>query len=655
MQTPRIRTAAAAALAAAVAASPLSAAPAAAAPADITVVYTEGPTWETGYSGQLTIINGGDTALTDWTIEFSMPDGTELGSLWNAEHTGSDGTYTVTPPSWGAPVSAGGSYGIGLNGSFTDGTTATEPAGCTINGSPCSGETPDEDTEAPSVPGGLAASSRTADSITLSWDAADDNTGVAGYEVLLGGEVATATTGTATTATVGGLEPDTEYTFSVRAYDAAGNRSAAGDTLSTSTAAGDGGGDGPGAGGDRRVGYFTQWGVYDRDYLVQDVDTSGTAEKLTHLNYAFGNVSADGQCFMANQPGEGDAYADYGRSFGAADSVDGQGDTWDQPLRGNFNQLRELKAAHPGLRVLISLGGWTWSKNLSDAALTAESRERLAASCIDMYLRGNLPVIDGAGGTGAAAGVFDGIDLDWEWPASAGHPDNTFRPQDKQNFTALVQEFREQLDALGAENGREYDLSSFMAADPEKIEAGYEVGALMEDFDFVTVQGYDFHGAWEQTTNHQSNLTPIPGDPGPRTYSMQETIQAYTDRGADPADLVMGVPFYGRGWTGVAPGPGGDGLHQSAAGAAPGPFEDGIDDYKNLKDLNGYTLHRDDAAGTAWLYNGSTLWTFDDPAAMRQKVTWAEDQGLGGIMAWSLDGDDTQGSLMAAIDGALED
>ncbi|MFD0775414.1 glycosyl hydrolase family 18 protein, partial [Streptomonospora algeriensis] len=641
-------------LAAAVAASPLFAAPAAADAADITVVYTEGQTWETGYSGQFTIINDGGTALQDWTLEFSLPDGAAVSSIWNAEIAESGGTYTVTPPTWGAPVPAGGSYGIGFNGSFSGGVTATEPETCTLDDAPCSGGAPSEDTEAPSVPGGLQATDRSADSVTLSWDAATDDVGVAGYEVLRGGEVATATTGTATTTTLGGLQADTEYTLSVRAYDAAGNRSAAGDPVTVRTSAGDGGGTDPGPGGDRRVGYFTQWGVYDRDYQVKDVDTSGTAEKLTHVNYAFGNVSADGQCFMANQPGEGDAYADYGKSFSAAESVDGEGDTWDQPLRGNFNQLRELKEKHPGLKVLISLGGWTWSKNLSDAALTAESRERLVSSCVDMYLRGNLPVLDGAGGTGAAAGVFDGIDLDWEWPASAGHPDNTFRPQDKENFTALVQEFREQLDALEARNGREYELSSFMAADPGKIEAGYEVAPLMEDFDFVTVQGYDFHGGWEDTTNHQSNLTPIPGDPGPDTYSMQETIQAYIDRGADPADLVMGVPFYGRGWTGVPAGPDGDGLHQTAGGAAQGPYEDGIDDYKNLKNLSGFTLHRDDEAGTAWLYDGSTWWTYDDPTAMRQKVAWAQEQGLGGIMAWSLDGDDAQGSLMAAIDGALD-
>ncbi|GAA3745054.1 hypothetical protein GCM10022402_25870 [Salinactinospora qingdaonensis] len=615
------------------------------------MIYTEGQTWETGYSGQLTINNDGDAALTDWTIEFTLPDGAEVTSLWNAELQTSGGTYIVTPPSWGADVPAGGSYGIGFNGSFSGGETA--PVTCLINDAPCSGEAPD-DTEAPTAPTALTATATTATSITLDWDAATDNVAVAGYEILDGtGEVVRALVGDTTSATVGGLSPDTEYTHTVRAYDAAGNRSAASAAVTTRTET-DNGGDPSGPGDDRRVGYFTQWGIYARDYLVKDVDTSGTAEKLTHINYAFANVSADGQCFMANQTGEGDAYADYGRSFSAADSVDGTADSWSQDLRGNFNQLRELKEKHPHLRVHISIGGWTWSKNLSDAALTQDSREQMVSSCIDMYLRGNLPVIDGAGGTGAAAGVFDGIDLDWEWPGSAGHPDNTYRPEDKENFTALVQEFRDQLDALATETGQDYQLTSFMAADPEKIEAGYEVAALMEDFDFITLQGYDFHGAWEDTTNHQSNLTPIPNDPGPRTYSMQETVQAYVDRGADPADMVMGVPFYSRGWTGVPAGPDGDGLHQSATGAASGPYEDGIDDYKNIKDLSGYTLYRDEAAGTAWLYDGTTFWTYDDPTAMEQKVAWAKQQGLGGIMAWSLDGDDAQGSLITAIDAALE-
>ncbi|GAB3208356.1 glycosyl hydrolase family 18 protein [Marinactinospora thermotolerans] len=649
MRSPRKRWLVAAAAALLALPTTLTAAPAAAAPSDVTVVYTEGDRWNTGYSGQFTIANASSAPLTDWTIEFTLPAGASVTSLWNATMRRSGSTYVLTPPSWGAPVPAGGSYGIGFNGAFSGGETA--PVTCTINGAPCAGGAGEDDTTPPSAPSGLRATDVTSTSVTLSWNAAQDNVGVAGYEVLQGGEVVRSTVGTATTATVGGLSPDTEYSYSVRAYDAAGNRSAASTPITTRT--GEQGG-GPGPAAEVRVGYFTQWGIYGRDYLVQDMDRSGTAEKLTHINYAFANVSADGQCFQANQAGVGDAYADYGRSFGAADSVDGVGDTWDQALRGNFNQLRELKEKHPHLKVNISIGGWTWSRHLSDAALTDASRERVVRSCIDMYLRGNLPVIDGAGGPGSAYGIFDGIDLDWEWPGSEGHEHNTVRPEDKENFTALVQEFRDQLDALEAETGRTFELTSFMPADPEKIDAGYEVAEIMPNFDFVTVQGYDFHGGWDSATGHQSNLRLAEGDPGPRLFSSEIAVDAWIERGAKAEDLVLGVPFYGRGWRGVSAGPAGDGMFQPASGPAPGTYEAGIEDWKKLKNLQGYELYRDDAAGAAWLYNGDTLWTYDDETSMAQKADWAQERGLGGVMVWSVDGDDAQGSLMAALDQALD-
>ncbi|MFD8962845.1 glycosyl hydrolase family 18 protein, partial [Streptomyces anulatus] len=124
----------------------------------------------------------------------------------------------------------------------------------------------------------------------------------------------------------------------------------------------------------KSIGYFTQWGVYGRDFQVKDLDTSGAAAKLTHINYAFGNVNAEGKCFTGNIPGQADAWADYARPLDAAGSVDGVADTDTQPLAGNFNQLRELKAKHPGLKVMISLGGWSYSTHFSDAVRTAASR-----------------------------------------------------------------------------------------------------------------------------------------------------------------------------------------------------------------------------------------------------------------------------------------
>src|SRR6185503_17572442 len=163
--------------------------------------------------------------------------------------------------------------------------------------------------------------------------------------------------------------------------------------------------DGAGHRGDpKRVGYYTQWSNYS-GFFVKNVDTSGQAARLTHINYAFGNVGADGRCFIRNEPGQGDAWADFQRGYPAGESVDGVADIPEQPLAGNFNQLRKLKAKHRGLKVLISLGGWTWSKYFSDAALTDESRRAFVASCVDLYLRGNLPALDGRGGPGSAAGV----------------------------------------------------------------------------------------------------------------------------------------------------------------------------------------------------------------------------------------------------------
>src|SRR5699024_6326634 len=150
--------------------------------------------------------------------------------------------------------------------------------------------------------------------------------------------------------------------------------------------------------GDYVVGYFTNWGIYDRDYQVKDIVDSGSADKLTHILYAFGNVQ-NGQCTV------GDSFADYEKTFTAEESVDGEADAWDDPLRGNFNQLKKLKEQNPNLKVLWSFGGWTWSGGFGEAAANAES---FADSCYDLIHDSRWD------------GVFDGIDIDWEYPNDCG-------------------------------------------------------------------------------------------------------------------------------------------------------------------------------------------------------------------------------------------
>lgn len=406
----------------------------------------------------------------------------------------------------------------------------------------------------------------------------------------------------------------------------------------------------------KRVGYFTSWGIYQRNYLVKNIATSGSADKLTHINYAFGNINSNGECFIVNQTGVGDAWADYGRAFTAAESVDGIADKWNQPLRGNFNQLKELKAQHPNLRVLISLGGWTWSKNFSDVALTPTSREKFVRSCVDLYLKGNLPTFDGAGGNGAAEGVFDGIDIDWEYPASEGLPGNTVRPEDTHNYTLLMREFRKQLDQLTETTGKRYELTAAVPAAPEKI-AKYEVRDFADTVDFINVMTYDFRGAWDGNgpTNFHSNLFPdltAPGDPTTRYWSVKTAIDTWLAGGAPAKKLVVGVPFYGRGWTNVTGG--GNGLYQPAAGAAPGTYEAGFEDYKVLRGLSGYTAHRHPVTEQMWMFNGDTFWSFDDPETLTVKSNYIKSNNLGGVMIWSMDGDTRDGELITALDRALK-
>ncbi|WP_307803828.1 glycosyl hydrolase family 18 protein [Micromonospora echinofusca] len=535
---------------------------------------------------------------------------------------------------------------------------------------------PADDTTAPPAPGGLRATAKTSASVTLAWNAVTDPSGIAGYDVYRGGALVLSTT-TATTAVVSGLAPLTAYTFTVRARDSYDNVSPASAALSVTTD------DAVGSGKHAKVGYFVQWGIYGRQYFVKNLDTSGAAAKLTHINYSFANLDpvnltclqgvTKGTTSNPQDPdqgtGAGDAEADYGRGFSAAQSVDGVADTGWEPLRGNFNQLKKLKAKHPHLKVLISIGGWTYSKFFSDAAATPASREKLVRSCLDIYIKGNLPTYNGAGGPGVAAGIFDGIDLDWEWPGAEGHPGNHWGPQDKANNTALFAEFRRQLDALGAGTGKRYLLTAFTPADPAKIEAGWDISrtdgtpSVFDYMDFANVQGYDFHGAgsdnsWEpHRTGHQGNLYRDAQDPYPFDFSVEKAIRTYLDAGVHPRQLTLGIAFYGRGWQGVTDG-GANGEWQAATGAAPGQFaeEAGTRGYSNLLAMvPNCAVHHDTQSVSTYCYTGAngTWWTYDDPWSIGLKTTWLKQQGLLGVMIWEMSGDTANGALMSALHTGL--
>lgn len=416
-----------------------------------------------------------------------------------------------------------------------------------------------------------------------------------------------------------------------------------------------------------RVAYFNSWSIYANNYTLKTMDQNGTAAKLTKLNYAFQNIDpVNLTCMAANKAGSsdesngtandgaGDAWADYQKSFTAEESVDGVADSWGNSLKGNFNQIKKLKAKHPNLKVLVSIGGWTYSKYFSDAAATDASRKKFVKSCVDMFIKGNLPRLgdDPAGGDGAAAGVFDGIDIDWEFPASAeGHTGNHYSDQDTANFTALLAEFRAQL-------GSGKLLTAALPAGPKKM-SKVEIGKIASYLDLGNLMTYDMHGAWEGTgpTNFNAPLYRSAADPADGTgMTADDAVTTYLGKGFPAGKITLGVPFYARGWSGVAGG-GTNGLYQpatSSPAAYPYSQAPGVAFYKELKTANKLTdstIFWDSRTKSTWMYDGSTFFGVETPKSMTAKRQYIKNKGLAGVMIYSLEGDDAQTTLLKASTG----
>ncbi|MBF9127532.1 cellulose binding domain-containing protein [Plantactinospora sp. S1510] len=374
----------------------------------------------------------------------------------------------------------------------------------------------------------------------------------------------------------------------------------------------------PDPGGQKVVGYFTQWGVYQRAYHVKNIHTSGSAAKLTHIMYAFGNTTG-GRCTI------GDSYADYDRAYTAAESVDGVADTWDTgALRGNFNQLRKLKRMYPNLRVIWSFGGWTWSGGFTQAA---QNPAAFAESCHSLVEDPRW------------ADVFDGIDIDWEYPNACGLTCDASGPN----------AFRNVVSALRSRFGSSALVTAAITADGSnggKIDAADYAGAI-NNLNWLMPMTYDYFGAFaaQGPTAPHSPLTSYTGIPQQGFWS-DAAIQKLKSKGVPANKLLLGIGFYGRGWTGVTQAtPGG-----TATGAAPGTYEAGIEDYKVLKNTCPAT---GTIAGTAYAKCGNNWWSYDTPGTIGGKMSYAKGQGLGGSFFWELSGDTANGELITAISNGL--
>lgn len=572
-----------------------------------TATYTKGSDWGTGFEGKWTVKNTGTTAISSWTIEWDFPSGTSVTSAWDADVTSSGTHWTAKNKSYNGSIAAGASVSFGFNGAGSG-----APSNCKLNGGSCDGGPSVPGDNPPSVPGTPTASAITDTSVKLSWSAATDDKGVKNYDVLRGGtKVATVTT---TSYTDTGLSAGTDYSYTVQARDTADQTGPASGSVSVHTT---GGTTPPPTGKNIKLGYFTEWGIYGRNYNVKNLVTSGSAAKITHINYAFGNVT-NGQCAI------GDSYADYDKAFTADQSVSGVADTWDQPLRGNFNQLRQLKAKYPNIKILWSFGGWTWSGGFAQAAANPAA---FAQSCYNLVEDPRW------------ADVFDGIDIDWEYPNACG------LTCDSSGAAA----YKNLMGALRAKFGTGNLVTAATTADGTsggKIDAADYAGAA-QYVDWYNVMTYDFFGAFDADgpTAPHSPLTTYTGIPQ-AGFTTADAIAKFRSKGVPASKLLIGIGFYGRGWTGVTQdAPGG-----TATGPAAGTYEPGNEDYKVLKTSCPVT---GTIAGTAYAHCGSNWWSYDTPTTIGTKMAWAKNQGLGGAFFWEFSGDTSNGELVSAINTGL--
>ena len=381
--------------------------------------------------------------------------------------------------------------------------------------------------------------------------------------------------------------------------------------------------------------YFTAWGKHN-GFNVKNLDTSGAASKITVLEYAFGNVK-DNRCVVGvDKQGEGSAGDDYWDALPKEATLDGLADQGDNGLFGHWNQLKQLKKKNPNLRVVISLGGWTWSKHFSDAALPA-NREAFVKSCVDAYIKGNMPNKAGKLIPGLAAGVFDGFDIDWEYPGSPGNDGNVVRAEDTQNYTALLAEFRKQIDAV--KPGLLLTIAApASSSKSEKI----ELEKIIPYLNWINLMAYDFTGPWSGTTGHHAVLNGGTKD----VVSVDSTVDDYLARGIPSNKLILGIPFYGYGWT--VNSLANNGLYQPSQGVVKGPDGEPTLKYNYVKNLPG-KVFRDEKTRAVWKLNGNDVIVYDDVQLLKDKIDFAKKKKLGGIMAWELSQDTPDAELVNTI------
>lgn len=327
------------------------------------------------------------------------------------------------------------------------------------------------------------------------------------------------------------------------------------------------------------------------------------AQKLTHINYAFGIPDVNSEIAPLKP----------------TDSA-------------NLDALASLKTTNKNLKILLSIGGWGGCKYFSDAALTDASRQKFTNSAVALLKKHKL----------------DGIDIDWEYPDQIG-AGNIFRPEDKQNFTLFLKALRDGLDKQGQQDNRtganHYLLTAATGGDTSFVNHT-ELGKAQEYLDYVNIMTYDLYHGNDKTTGHHSPLTQSAKGNQSRN-STADAVEGHIRAGVPASKIVLGLPFYGRGWADTRNQD--NGLYQPSTGKH--SFISYDDLAANYIDKNGFTRHWDADAKAPYLWNPTTQMfiSYADPESFTHKVAYVKSKQLAGVMFWEYIHDLKQKKLLNTL------
>ncbi|MFZ0389798.1 MAG: glycosyl hydrolase family 18 protein, partial [Calditrichia bacterium] len=344
------------------------------------------------------------------------------------------------------------------------------------------------------------------------------------------------------------------------------------------------------------IGYFQSWDWQNNPEKMQPQNIP--FEKLTAVTYAFFYPLEDGK--IVGMDSVADRFLLEGKS-GLAEQ----------------NRPSLIGLAHKnGTKVILSIGGWDHSDNFPQVSADPQKRRNFARWCLNHIRHYG----------------FDGIDVDWEFP---GYKSHNGTPDDKYNFTLLLQTVRDSLQQLSTKTGRDYLLSASLPAAAGHL-PDIQVQKISQILDYLNIMTYDLFGPWGSISNHNSALYgPAKGD---SARCVDGAFRLYHQQHHIPAEKInLGMAFYGHSYAGCSE------MYSPHQGADTTLFsKNGSPGYAQIaKYFPLFDRRWDQKAQTSYLVSDSLdiLVSFDDVESIKMKADYILQKDAAGVIIWPLLGD----------------